>query len=1073
MPQASLKLEIQDGPSGGREFELTQQDIIIGRDSAVDLVIPAQSVSRKHARISWQDGEYFIQDLGSSNGTFLNGNPLSSTPNPIQAGDQIRLGQEVSLVVIGTIHLDNMAQTRISSSGLSQVAETLLNMPSPEESLQRPPTLQVEVAGEATRNYSLVKDVMTIGRSDDNDIVISSKLVSRYHARLEQSDQGYRFVVLPQVTNPVLHRGRPLDTEIELHHNDILRIGSNDPGMMVTMEYHTSSETDSTLETRKINFGDDNRLQFGRDPSNDVVLNAPNVSRFHAQVEKVGQRYRVRDLNSSNGTFVNGQPIEGEAWLEPHDSVKIGSYRFILGFDQFTQIDDTMGLQVTAVGLNKWVRKDLNILKDISLTFQPREFVVVVGQSGGGKSTLIDAIAGNRPATHGKVMVNDIDLYRNYDALRNDIGYVPQKDIIHMELTVYQALDYAAQLRMPSDTTKEERHQRIMEVLADLDLTHRKDVQISGLSGGQQKRVSIGVELLTSPGLFFLDEPTSGLDPGTETSFMQLMRRLADQGRTIILVTHATKNVMLADKVVFLARGGYLTWFGPPNEALEYFDQFRSERDRKTERMEFDKIYTILDDPTKGNGEDWAKRFAAHPAFQKYIVQPLQQNNMASTMAAPARAVQQPTPSKRSKQVSGLRQFFILSARNIKILTRDRSSLILMLLAAPLVGSLDFILGSLMGRDIFDYFTGDMSTISVTLFLLTIYTMLVGGLSQMREFVKESDIYQRERLVNLKILPYVASKLWVAALLALYHGICYAVIHYLAFDMPGGSLEFFMSYITLFLGTLAGMMLGLLASAIAPQASSAPMIMILLLVPQIVLSGALAPVPLVASAPISTHWTFDAMLNISGGGADVAADACWDLDKEIRDTLTLEDKENLGCRCMGPNIFNPVLCNFPGIGKYYNPAVDQEEPIEPISPGDPPPEPQFPDPPEAPADQTESIAMAEYFTSLQQYQDETDLIRQDYEVEITEYQAKTEVYKAEVAEYQTALTEWQIDRNAAIGGAEGLISSFIDDQEMSFISKDDRGKFIRDIGITWIAQAAIIVVMSGIILILIKRKDVN
>src|SRR3989304_5035587 len=133
---------------------------------------------------------------------------------------------------------------------------------------------------------------------------------------------------------------------------------------------------------------------------------------------------------------------------------------------------------------------------------------------------------------------------------------------------------------MPADTTKDERHQRVMQGLQDLDLGHRKDVQVSGLSGGQQKRVLIGVELLTRPGLFFLDEPTSGLDPGTETAFMHLMRRLADQGRTIVVVTHATKNVMLADKVVFLARGGYLAWFGPPNEALDYFDQYRTDRER-------------------------------------------------------------------------------------------------------------------------------------------------------------------------------------------------------------------------------------------------------------------------------------------------------------------------------------------------------------------------------------------------------------------------------------------------------------------------------------------------------------
>ncbi len=146
-----------------------------------------------------------------------------------------------------------------------------------------------------------------------------------------------------------------------------------------------------------------------------------------------------------------------------------------------------------------------------------------------------------------------------------------------------------------------------MEVLDNLDLAHRKDVQISGLSGGQQKRVSIGVELLTKPGLFFLDEPTSGLDPGTETALMQLMRRLADQGRTIVLITHATKNVMLADKVVFLARGGYLAWFGPPEEALEYFDTFRPERARRAGTMEFDEIYAVLDDPSQGKPEDWAE----------------------------------------------------------------------------------------------------------------------------------------------------------------------------------------------------------------------------------------------------------------------------------------------------------------------------------------------------------------------------------------------------------------------------------------------------------------------------------
>jgi len=225
------------------------------------------------------------------------------------------------------------------------------------------------------------------------------------------------------------------------------------------------------------------------------------------------------------------------------------------------------------------------------------------------------------------VYVNDIDVYSNFAAVRNRIGFVPQKDIIHMELTVFEALDYTARLRMPPDTSKDERHHRIEEVLEDLDLLHRKDVQISGLSGGQQKRVSIGVELLTKPGLFFLDEPTTGLDPGTETSLMQLMRRLADQGRTIVLITHATKNVMLADKVIFLARGGYLAWFGPPDEALKYFDPYRSEQDRLNRAIQFDEIYAVLDNSKLGSAADWAGRYANSPAYGQYIVNPLQSRN--------------------------------------------------------------------------------------------------------------------------------------------------------------------------------------------------------------------------------------------------------------------------------------------------------------------------------------------------------------------------------------------------------------------------------------------------------------
>ncbi|MGZ9234313.1 MAG: FHA domain-containing protein, partial [Anaerolineales bacterium] len=563
------------------EFELTRSEVIIGRDPGVDLTISSPAVSRRHARLTREGDGYVLEDLGSSNGTFVNEQKLTG-PRRLKSGDQIRLGHAVTLTYEAPRIEASQATVVRSITEMSAGLQTMIG-DEPIASLMEasPPQLMIAIAGENPRTHTLDGPTLTIGRDESNDIVIPSKIVSRQHARLEKVDGGYQLLASSDAKNPFYFEGRELEGPRILQHGDILRIGSLDPGMMVTLTYEVPGAEAEGIQ-QDIVFGQKTLIQIGRDPGNDVVLPSPSVSRFHAQVERVSQRYRVEDLQSANGTFVNGERVEGSVWLKPQDTIRVGQFRFVMGRDQLAQYDDSNGLRVDAIHLNKWVRRDLNILQDISVSFQPREFIVVVGQSGGGKSTFVDAVAGYRPATPpSRVLVNDIDIYTHFDAIRNDIGFVPQKDIIHMELTVYQALDYAAQLRMPGDTSTEERHKRVEEVLQDLDLLHRKDVQISGLSGGQQKRVSIGVELLTKPGLFFLDEPTSGLDPGTETALMQLMRRLADQGRTIILITHATKNVMLADKVIFLARGGYLAWFGPPEEALEYFDQYRSDRERR------------------------------------------------------------------------------------------------------------------------------------------------------------------------------------------------------------------------------------------------------------------------------------------------------------------------------------------------------------------------------------------------------------------------------------------------------------------------------------------------------------
>jgi energy-coupling factor transporter ATP-binding protein EcfA2 len=626
---------------------------------------------------------------------------------------------------------------------------------------------------------------------------------------------------------------------------------------------------------------------------------------------------------------------------------------------------------------------------------------------------------------------------------------------------------------MPADTTEQERHARIDEVLDELDLAHRRDVQISGLSGGQQKRVSIGVELLTKPGLFFLDEPSSGLDPGTETALMQLMRRLADQGRTIMLITHATKNVLLADKVAFLARGGYLAWYGPPDEALEYFDHYRSERERKLKPMEFDDIYALLADTGKGSPEQWAERYQHHPAYQQYIFQPLAETEEDVSLDSAAKKTVGPIVQQARKQVSSLRQFLILSARNIRILARDRFSLALMLAAAPLVGMLDVILSLVLGRTPFDFSEGHIGEVLITLFLLAVYGVMVGGLSQMREIVKEQEIYRRERLVNLKVLPYVLSKVWVAAIFALYQAAAYIIIHYLAFKMPGGVLEFFLIYITLALTTMAGMMIGLFASSLAPSANAAPMLVILFMLPQLVLGGALVPLPQVITGVTSTGWAFKSLMGIAGAGSDVAADICYQLPYEQLIEMTPEAKIENGCRCLGANALRQDSCNFPGVGLFYSPAIDEPPPAEPPPAPERPEDPAIPDPPPEPEDESDTLAVAEYLEQLEAYQAEVDSIQSAAEAEFAEYEAELEVYQAQVTTYQQDRVEWQISREASIQPVEGMIIAANRDFGWTFANKEDTLSYVFFVVSAWLAQATIIGLLFVGILIMQKRKDVN
>ena len=400
------------------------------------------------------------------------------------------------------------------------------------------------------------------------------------------------------------------------------------------------------------------KISIGRAPDNDLIFTSRNVSRYHAVVEREGDGYTLRDLNSANGTCVNGERTR-TASLSDGDEIWVADERFIFDRREIHQVIEPRGVGIDLEGLGTTVKGGKQILRDVDLSILPGEFVAIVGGSGAGKTTLMDAMSGVRPATEGSVRYNGRDYYAHLDLYRTVLGYVPQDDIIHTALPVRRTLEHAARLRLPPDTPPEALHEVVDETITALGLEPHAETRVGALSGGQRKRSSIGVELLTRPRVFFLDEPTSGLDPATETHMMRLMRRLANDGTTVLATTHATKNLMLCDKVVFLARGGYLAYAGTPRRALQYFGT-----------QDCDEIYERLD--AESTPAEWADRFRASPDFAALQAERMEaqggSNQADASSPGRRRLIGRPTHQ--------FRQFAVLTHRSIDMLVQYPANLV-------------------------------------------------------------------------------------------------------------------------------------------------------------------------------------------------------------------------------------------------------------------------------------------------------------------------------------------------------------------------------------------------------------
>jgi ABC-type lipoprotein export system ATPase subunit len=413
--------------------------------------------------------------------------------------------------------------------------------------------------------------------------------VSSTHARIEPAANGGGFVLVHESrSNRTLLNGQPVDGSATVGLGDVVRLGFTGPSLEIlaiepdgwttaptspapppTADFSLTTQADAidvallrgSARSQRLEIGSAGGV-IGRNASQaDFVLDHPHVSRRHATLSIESGQVVLTDLNSANGTFVNGQPIDAPTSLAPGGRVDIGPFGLRFDGEALVGRSRANEAELAARGVgrvvtNRATGQPLAILDGVDLVIRPGEFACILGPSGSGKTTLLAALSGRARPSSGSVLLNGDDLHVYFESLKENIAVVPQKDILHDALTVAEALRYTAELRLPPDTTAEEREANLADILAIVGLESRRDTPIRHLSGGQVKRASLANELIARPGLLFLDEVTSGLDEQADREVMELFRRVADGGRTVVCITHSLAAVAVVATLVGLHRIG-------------------------------------------------------------------------------------------------------------------------------------------------------------------------------------------------------------------------------------------------------------------------------------------------------------------------------------------------------------------------------------------------------------------------------------------------------------------------------------------------------------------------------------
>ncbi|MEU9099427.1 FHA domain-containing protein [Streptomyces sp. NPDC048361] len=741
----------------------------LGRDPQGDLVVDDARVSWRHATISWNGHSWVIEDHGSTNGTYARGQRV----------------HQMDIAPGSTVHLGNATDgPRLNLSGAAAAAYA---QPAPAQHGQAAP------AHPGPQQAPPQQGGWPQQAQQPQQAQVPQQSWQQQQQQQQQQSQQQQ----PQQPQFPQQGGGPAGTP--------------------PVYGDRSPTTFHQVALGRV-------MRIGRALENELVVSDLQVSRHHAEFHATPDgRMEIRDLGSHNGTYVNGQPIAkgGSVLLGPHDIVGVGHSTFRIVGDRLEEFVDTGDVSFSARGLTVTVDGGKDILKDVSFGVPEKSLIAVIGPSGSGKSTLLKALTGYRPANKGDVLYDNRNLYKQFAELRQRIGLVPQDDILHKELTVKKALKYAAKLRFPADTTENERQQRIDEVLRELKLDIHKEKKVTSLSGGQRKRVSVALELLTKPSLIFLDEPTSGLDPGMDRDVMQLLRGLADDGRTVLVVTHSVAELAICDKLLVMAPGGSVAYFGPPEEALNFFGY-------STWADVFSAFESYRD-------YDWAGRWKGSQHYQMYAAD-IDAVAPQSVQMPPAQAMKPPKPQ------GWLSQLWTLMRRYTSVIASDKGFLALSVALPAVIGSVSVVIPAKFGLappTPPSRFNGDAGTIML---ILAVGMCFSGAANSVRELIKERVIYERERATGLSRSAYLMSKILVLGVITAFQGVILCVIGFSTRKLPAEGLVMppavEMCLVVIALG-FTSMMFGLIISALVKTSEKTMPLLVMFAIVQVVFTGIL------------------------------------------------------------------------------------------------------------------------------------------------------------------------------------------------------------------------------------------